>query len=109
MLLENNKIIIIIDRPTSRTLNRAFALDIAPFIVIFLSVDEVEWVTLPGAFPDGGLFVSCASSWAKRSSRMASSCGVGVVLVAGDALDFFNFPIKSGGMSSGLSDGPGRR
>jgi hypothetical protein len=98
--------------PTSRTLNRAFALDIAPFIVIFLSEDEVERVApvaLPSAFPGRGLFVSWASSWAKRSSRIPSSCVIGVALAAGDALDFFNFPIKNGGMCSRLSDGPGRR
>ena len=95
--------------PTSRTLNRALALDIAPFIVIFLSEDEVEGPARPGVFPaavaGGGLLLfvpsSWASSWAKRSSRMVSSCRVGVevevalaLVAAGDALDFFNFPIK---------------
>ena len=92
-------------------MNRAFALDIAPFIVIFLSEDEVEGAALvapPSAFPGGGgLFVSWASSWAKRSSRMASSGVFWVAaLAAGDALDFFNFPIKNGGMCSRLSDVP---
>lgn len=87
----------------------------APFIVNFLSEDDVEGAALLGVFRAGDLFVSWgwASSWAKRSSRMASSCGVGVgVLVAGDALDFFNFPIKDGGLRgrrSGLSNVPGRR
>jgi len=118
---------------TSRALNRAFALDIAPFIVIFLSADDVEGLApLLGAFPrDGGLLVSlsCTSSWAKRSSRTASSCsGAGVAVAVavavaattaaavavGDAFDFFNFPIKAGGGGGGggglrvRDDGGGR-
>lgn len=101
--------------PTSRALNRAFALDMAPLAVIFLSEDDVEGASPAGAFADnGGLFVSCwASSWAKRSSRTASSWGTGVTLAAGDALGFFNLPMaKNGGLGGercGLSNADGRR